>query len=375
MLTNDQMNILLLLRKSFGLSEESHKTEDAGELAEMIMRNSILLTVYPSLSEEDRETLKPEYNALLKQSILQEYEGELVLNTLNDIGIESIALKGWELRKLYPKSHMRQMADVDILVRPYDYKRIKEAMEKKGFRFENEAFWKHDSIRKDSVHIELHKRLMDDSDEIRRWEHEMWNRAIRVRGNIFRMSPEDYCLFHFIHLHKDFMNGSLGLRRIVDTWLLQKQPVDEEWVKANLAKFGMQTFYERMNHLSRTVMGEEPMDENSEILLAHAFNYGIYGSDESHKAGRIALMGKNLKNGKFQSALSAVFLPIGQMKAFFPVLEKCPVLLPWCWLKRIVRIIIRDRKQIWAKLNYNDINEDDYREAKRFFEAGGITRK
>ena len=57
MLTNDQMSILLLLRKAFGRSEEAYKTEDAREMSEMIIRNSILLTVYPSLSEEDRETL------------------------------------------------------------------------------------------------------------------------------------------------------------------------------------------------------------------------------------------------------------------------------------------------------------------------------
>ena len=375
MLTNDQMSILLLLRKAFGLSEGNFESEDESELLETVMRSGLLLTVYPVLSAKEQEPFRASYAAALKQSILQTYEGENILNALSDAGFDCIALKGWELKKLYPRSNMRQMADLDILVRPYEYRRIKAIMEKLGFWAYKASSWKHDNFKKGKVFVEMHKRLMDDSGVIQKWEQEMWGRTVRARGNVFRMSPEDYFLFHFIHLHKDFMNGSLGIRRIVDTWLLQKQPIEAESVKAELERFGLTLFHERMVHLSRAVMGEEPMDENCEILLSHAFKYGIYGSDESHKAGRITAMGKNLKSGKLHSAFSAVFLPIGQLKAYFPVLRKWPILLPWCWLKRIVHIVLRDRKQIWQKLNYDNISEEEYRETKRFFEAGGIEQK
>ena len=375
MLTNDQMSILLLLRRAFGLSGESYETEDESELLETVMRSGLLLTVYPVLSAKEQEPFKASYAAALKQSILQTYEGENILNALSDAGFDCIALKGWELQKLYPRSNMRQMADLDILVRPYEYRRIKAIMEKLGFWAYSESSWKHDNFKKGKVFVEMHKRLTDDSAEIRKWEQEMWDRAVRIRGNIFRMTPEDYYLFHFIHMEKDFVIASLGLRRIVDTWLLQKQPIAMELVKAELERFGLTLFHERMVHLSRAVMGEEPMDENCEVLLAHAFKYGIYGSDESHKAGRITFMGKNLKNGKFRSAISAVFLPVARMKAHFPILEKWPVLLPWCWLKRIVRTVLKEGKQIRTKLNYSNIREEEYRETNRFFEAGGIEQK
>lgn len=305
--------------------------------------------------------------------ILQNYEGKQVLNALSAAGMDCIALKGWEMQKLYPESFMRQMADLDILVRPYSFNRIKTVMEGLGFKVGSESSWKHDSFRKGEVHVEMHKRLTDDSRAIQKWEESMWDRAVPTEDtHVYRMTAEDYYIFHFVHLHKGFMNGSLGLRRIVDTWLLQKQNVDMDMVRNELQRFGLLTFHERMVKLSRAALGDEPIDDNSEILLSHAFTHGIYGSDVSYKAGRIAAMGKSIDSGKRNSAIAAVFLPYKRMKAQFPVLNRWPILLPWCWLKRIVHFLHGDIKKYRERLGYSNISEADFQEMKRFFEAGGI---
>ena len=95
--------------------------------------------------------------------VLENVEGNLVLERLGGAGLQCIALKGWEMRKLYPDRIMRQMADLDILVRPYEFKQIKTVMEGLGYTSDGESSWKHDSFRKGEVHIEMHKRLTDDS--------------------------------------------------------------------------------------------------------------------------------------------------------------------------------------------------------------------
>lgn len=378
MLTTEQRYVLSLLRKSLGLSGDCTTPENLTAIPAMIIRNGILLTVYPTIKSLEEETrwletvLRPHYLAAIKQAVLQDYEGEMALKALSEAELDCIALKGWEMRKYYPEQYMRQMADLDILVRPYEFNKIKPVMEELEYTAGNESSWKHDSFMKNEVHVEMHKRLTDDSAEIQVWEKEMWSRAVPHQGNVYKMSSEDYYIFHFVHLHKDFMNGSLGLRRIADTWLLQKQPVDMGFVRAELEKFGMWRFHERMVKLSKAVMGEEKMDEDSEILLIHAFTHGIYGSEKSYKAGRIAAMGESVKAGKLKSMLAAVFLPYKRMKAQFPILEKWPVLLPYCWLKRIVGFLKGDMKKNRARLDYSTIDEADYNEMKRFFEAGGV---
>ena len=289
-------------------------------------------------------------------------------------GIRCLPIKGSRLKELYPRTDMRLMADLDILVRPYEFRRIQAAMDKLDFRSGSESSWKHDSFLKQGVHIEMHKRLTDDSGAIRDWEQRIWQRAIPTENaRVFRMSPEDFYVFHFVHLHKDFMNGKLGLRRVLDTWLLQRQELDLSAARATLDSFGMGTFHDRMVYLSRAALGEEELDEDSEILLRHAFTYGIYGTDASYKAGRIAAMSHgSLQSGKVRSAVSAVFLPYSRMKAQFPVLNRWPVLLPLCWARRIVKFLRGDLARNRARLDYANISESDYREMQRFFEAGGV---
>ena len=143
-------------------------------------------------------------------------------------------------------------------------------------------------------------------------------------------------------------------------------------VQPVLERFGMWTFHNRMVRLSLAAMGQETMDDASELLLSHAFMYGIYGTDKSYKAGRIAAMGNSLTAGKRRSALAAVFLPYKQMKVRFPILEKWPVLLLWYWMKRIMRSLKRGIKKNRKKLDYSKVSEADYAEMKKFFEAGGV---
>lgn len=168
-------------------------------------------------------------------------------------------------------------------------------MNRLGYASGTESSWKHDSFFQKDVHVEMHKRLTDDSENIQVWEKGVWERATVVDGNIRRMSLEDFYIFHFIHLYKDFRNGSLGLRRIVDTWLLQKNSdVNMNEIQNWLEKFDMLKFHNSMIRLSRAAMGDEPIDEDSEVLLSHAFMYGIYGSGKSYKAGRIVSMGGSM---------------------------------------------------------------------------------
>ncbi len=376
MLTNEQQYILDCLYSSLNANKPEPCNAlpfDDNEAKRIIQKNGILLTIYRQLSPSLQALLSSRYLAGQKQAIIQNYEGNRVLHALSDAGLDCIALKGWELRKLYSDITMRQMADLDILVKPYDFEQIKSVMKKQGYSASIESSWKHDSFKKKEVRIEMHKRLTDDSEAIQAWERGIWGRAVAVDGNIYRMSPEDYYIFHFVHLHKDFMNGSLGLRRIVDTWLLQKQSVDMDVVKGYLVEFGMWKFYERMVKLSLVAMGEKPIDEDSELLLTHTFAHGIYGSGKSYKAGRIVTMGGSIGIGEIKSMLAAVFLPYKRMKAQYPILEKCPILLPYYWLKRIVRFMKGDKKKYSRMLDYSDVKPEDLEEMKRFFEAGGVS--
>ena len=375
MLTDDQYSILSLIRKSFGVSHGDVTICDPQAAARTIENSGILLTVYKALPADLQEILKEPYYKTLKQSILQGRVGTQALNALADAGLRCIGLKGWELRNLYPDFTMRQMSDLDILVNPYSFGAISAVMKKMGYRGgTKESSSKQNSFRNKEVHIEMHKRLTDESGSIRQWEDGIWGRAMRTdHENIWRMCPEDFCIYHFLHLYRHFMHGAIGLRRIIDTWLLQKLKFSQDAVRAALDGFGIGLFYDRMVKLGAVCMGEAPMDEESEILLTHAFAHGVYGSEKSYKSCRIAAMSsRSVTAGKFNAAMNAVFPPFSHMKTCFPILQRFPVLLPYCWIKRLVRYLKRSMKKNKKKLDYSGIDDQDYWEMKRFFAAGGV---
>ena len=376
MLEPEERYILHLLRNSLGVEDtwDEQVQFDEQTVLSYIRRNDIFETVYYQLPANLQKLYRSKYFAGLSHSANLQYEGCRILDTLSQYNLDCIALKGWALRRLYPKEQMRHMADLDILVYPYQFDKIKEAMISLGYTSTGQSSWKHDNFIKGYITVEMHKRLTDDSDVIQDWERDLWKRVINTdQPHVYRMSPEDFYIFHFIHLHKDFLNGSLGLRRIADTWLLRNEcNINKVFVNKKLEQFGMSRFYQRMIALSDATFGAKEINADDEILLRHAFTHGIYGTDISYKTGRIARMSSHsFLLGKIRSVLAAIFLPYHRMKAQFPILQKKPFLLPLYWIKRIWSLSHRGIK-IKERLNYKDISVKDYEEAKTFFKAGGV---
>ncbi|MBR3158550.1 MAG: nucleotidyltransferase family protein [Atopobiaceae bacterium] len=253
MLTADQQFVLGLLRTSLSDAEDpvvSHEL-NMSAIALAIRRNGILPTVYPSLGvfPDLQHTLQMEYYASVSQSVNQRHSGQKVLEAFGASGVQCVPLKGWEMRSLYPNPEMRQMTDMNVLVRPYEHDAIEGVMRSLAFAAEGEeSSDKHDVYRKGTVTVEVHKRLTDDWDAIRDWETRMWNRVTVDSHGYYHMSDEDVYLFHFVHMHHDFGNGWFGLRRIVDAWLLNKQwnQLDTGYVMQVLDSMRLNVFHTKM---------------------------------------------------------------------------------------------------------------------------------
>ena len=379
MLTSEQQFVLQLLRVSMGVDVGpcmAPADVDAATVAHHVRGSGILLTVYPALDvlPEAKQALQAEYYGAIAQAIAQAHDGEQIMRALCDAGMRCMPLKGWAMAALYPEAHMRQMADLDILARPYDFETVAAAMAGLGFsRKDQESEWMHDNFYKGMVTVEVHKRLSDDKGAIRAWERGTWDRARQLRDGVCEMSLEDHFLFHFVHMHKDFCHGSLGLRRIVDTWLLDQRmgDMDADYVNGQLEAMGLTRFAKRMRELARACMGQEELDADFELLLAHAFAHGIYGTDVSYKAATMAhKTSGGIVRGKLRLLVPAVFLPYGGMRELFPVLERWPVLLPACWVVRIVQKLLGGRQTYDKTRHYLNVDEADLEEMRAFFAAG-----
>ena len=368
MLGNDQLYVLSCLRSSLkkeGAPDDSLIESEQGVI-DIILKNGIFLTVYNQLSPGIKEKLDPKYVIAIKQSITQDYEGKRVIQRMREEGVTCIGLKGWETRSLYPKFTMRQMSDIDLLIAPYDFTKVRMVMSELGFRVrEKESASKNDTFKKNMVSVETHKRLTESPNPaILEWE-----KGLLDRSDGYKLTHEDFFIHHMIHMHHDFGNGSLGLRRIADTWLLQKGEMDNHAVNKALSRLNLRNFSDRMVQLSKVCFDVLPMDARSEYLLQHACKYGIFGTEKSYKTARVVTRG-TIHKGRVAALKDALFMPYSRMKVLYPDLEKHPGLLPYYWSKRLIGKSHKLRKNI-KKMDYSVVTDESYLEMQKFLSIGG----
>ena len=388
--------ILFLLKKSLNVQTDKpvdtelfSEAADIKRVEQILIKHKLVVTVYPYIRNAAKA--EPEndlWQTLLKdlkihdykyitQAYNQEFEINAILDAFEKSKLTAIPLKGWELRKLYPNATNRSMVDFDILVKDYNYMKVAKVMKQLEFECGSESSWKHDNFSKNNVTVEVHKRLTDDSKYISRWEQTLWDRSKPYSEDskfIRKMCNEDFYIFHFLHMHKHFCNGALGLRTIVDTWLFLKEykKLNRKYLDTQFERMGLKVFVERIEHLSRACFETNDFDENDLLLLEYAITSGVHGDGKRYKLGRAVMKSKgSLKLGALRSKFDAVFLPYSRMKAHFPILKKYPFLLPYCWFKRIWRFR-HSISESAKRVSYTDVSESDFKKMREYFRAAGV---
>ena len=171
----------------------------------------------------------------------------------------------------------------------------------------------------------------------------------------------------------DFQHGMLGFRRVADTWLLLRccPDMDRELLEKELRAAGILEFALRMERLARVCMEGESPDADTELLLEYAADNSVSGSENSYQLSRMAVMsGEKLGRARLTSLRNAVFLPYDRMKAQFPVVEKHPVLLPFCWIWRLLRLALYPARSL-QKLKTGKVSQQELEEMRRVLRAGG----
>lgn len=91
----------------------------------------------PHQGTQAASDLQQAYRLLALQDTLHEQEIKQVFTLLRAAGVEPLLVKGWAVARLYPETVLRPFGDVDICVRPEQYKLAAEALKGPG----SENFW------------------------------------------------------------------------------------------------------------------------------------------------------------------------------------------------------------------------------------------
>ena len=345
--------------------------------------HNILSLIFPAVSSMDipKEVFHKFYydnRLLLARSTRQEIETHQVFGVLNKAGIRFIKLKGIVIQNLYPKPYMRSHSDVDIYMTKDDRERAQALMKELGYTLTTTIDY-NDEYKKDDFYLfELHSSLLTESSPYKALLAEPFKNVVQDADGVnFVLNDEYFYLHLLVHLLNHFLSGGCGIRQLCDIYIFEKThpSLDLNLIEKKAEAFGLTVFLHTIRTLCTSLLEGKELTKDEKDIAAFIFSSGEYGSDNLK---HISWLSKDKHitwtfTKKCRYFLKLWFPGANTLKKRYLILEKAPILLPVCWIRRIFYTIFFKRSSI--KNQYEEIkrlNSDELKEAKRVRNLAGL---
>lgn len=264
---------------------------------------------------------------------------EQICHTLDTAKIPYLPLKGTVVRPYYPMDSMRTSCDIDVLIHQEDLERAVASFVALGYKEETRAYHDVSLYSPEGIHLELHFSICENMESLDGVLSEAWEHARVAEGYRYEFTPEFFSFHMLAHMAYHFLSGGCGMRPLMDLWVMEhRMGISYLSAEPLLRRAEIFTFACEMAALAERCFTEG----DSTVALDHAVRYlldgGVYGSLSNAVAVSTAETGSSLCY-----LLHRLFLPYSEMVVGYPVLKKAPILLPFCWMVRIVKTVCQGK--------------------------------
>lgn len=291
--------------------------------------------------------------------------------------IKFVLLKGSVLKSIYPKTEIRRMGDIDILIKTEQYQEVSVVMEELGFSFvtesDHELVWK-----KGAVLVELHKILISTYNfDLYDYYGDGWKRAIPYKGSQYVFSENDMFIYVFSHFARHYRDAGIGIIHMCDLYMMLKSyNLDFEYISSELKKMKLYDFWCNIKATIDVWFNGCEGNDITDYITEVVFNSGVYGLEKNIRFS-YAIKGKkahkaynNLFIGKLCRVFELVLPSYSYMKKKYNILLKLPFLLPVFWIVRAFTIVTKRGEGAKHELtNIFSVNEkevSDYHKALQY---------
>ena len=315
--------------------------------------------VYRSNVEVDPEMqnrlMREEFNSVLRFEQMKRAFSQ-ICQLFDGSEIAYIPLKGSIIRTYYPIENMRTSCDIDILIHEEDLETAISVLEQNGYTKGERHYHDVSLYSQNNVHLELHFSLKENMENLDSVLKNAWDYASCDGGSGYKFSNEFFSFHIFAHMAYHFLAGGCGIRSLMDIWVLShKMGLTYSDAQELLNRSGIYKFAEEMSRIAENCFTNNSTDSFSDTVLNYIFDGGVYGNLEN----KIAI--KKAKGCGFISYLrDRLFLPYKSMVIHYPVLKKCPILLPLCWVARWVKALFggKSKKVAYEMSKISDMPEE-----------------
>ncbi|MBO4422457.1 MAG: nucleotidyltransferase family protein [Clostridia bacterium] len=307
--------------------------------------------------------------AVYQTAVLDFWHGKIT-DALDSEDIPYIPLKGYTLRKLYPRPYLRSSCDIDILVRPEDTDRCVELLTSKlGFSGAGKS--SHDvSLTQGQVHLELHYDTVE-ADRLGGAHtilSDIWNYSENDKGSGYLMNDEMNYFYVISHMAKHLKGGGCGIKPFVDVMMLNSKDHDRKKREQLLKAGGLLGFERYVRALCDHWFNDAEADDTVLSLEKLVLSGNSYGTVTNN------VMIRQRNEGRAKYISSRIFLPYGKLKYRYPVLEKHKILYPVMTVRRWFTLLSsKTRKHSAAELRAaNTVSDEQINEVDRLFTKLGL---
>lgn len=371
--TNKEVDYLIHLM-SCALNEKEpqilDEDVDFSVLLSLAKKHQIYNMIFPVISDMDNVPKKEKdswknYNLTeIAKMLTVNNERQIIYDELTENKIKFMPLKGLILKNYYPKESMRQMSDNDILVDPSKRELIFDIMKRNDYKPTSTCENSDDFLKRPFCAFEFHRDLFFEECDFHPHFSYVWDNAVVDEKNqyMYNMNLNDVYVYSVCHMYKHFSTAGCGVRFLADIYVFLKKEnnkLDWNYINKCLEEYGILEYEKQSQELAFKLFDEKELDEEEMELLQTYINFGIYGNGDVAISRRLNKFVENdnssLKTAKTKYLLRRLFPSKSQMIQNHRVLEKRPYLLPFYYVLRLFKGMIKSKKTINEIKVVNDL--------------------
>lgn len=289
------------------------------------------------------------YYKRMKYSAFQDMALEELIEVFTKAGIDCMPLKGSVIKNYYPNPDLRTMGDIDFLVREQNRQVVRDIMHSLGYEDDLLDDGQVDSFRRSKLeYIEVHY----DFSAKNHIMHEVftidWDKLVPTgTPHLFKQTFEDLYFFNTGHYVKNMHNKGMGLRGVVDTFVLwnrltdnQKQVLNERFAEVNIDEFNS-----KLVKIADIWFNEVKDDGSLDALQKYLLNKKTYGDYKTETILNAVYSEQTSSNAKYLK--DKIFPSADDLYERFDIKRKCFLILPFLWIWRIL-LQLFGSKEKWS---------------------------
>ena len=288
----------------------------------------------------------------IRKVTAMDIDKDLLFQEMEKQKIWYMPLKGIVIKDLYPSIGLRQMSDFDILFDKNYTQKVQDILLNLGFTNNYFGIGNHDVYFKQPVsHFEMHNTLFGENHkpEIYKYYRNIKSHLIKDEGNQYgyHFSNEDLYIYLTVHEYKHYDNGGTGLRSVLDIYIFWQKfgsQLDTNYISAEIEKLGISSFEQQNLSLALNLFGNGQLTEKNQDMLEYIIYSGTYGTIQNVIENKIKKQ-SNVKKGKLTFIKNKLFMPLKEIKLYYPFYYRHKILLPVLFFYRIGKALTVSRKK------------------------------